>query len=66
MVGWGGIICLIEAIVRYGGGIWLLVVKVILLVLCFGVWHELVAWLKVYGFVIMFDWLLDVSGMVML
>lgn len=37
-----------------------------LLILCLGVWHELVAGLGVCGFVIMFDWWLGVSGMAML
>ena len=66
MVGWGGIICVIGDIVRCGGDMWLLVVYDMLLVLCLDVWHELVARLDVYGFVIMFDWWLGVFGMVML
>lgn len=58
MVGFNGMICLTNAM-------WLLVAWVIL-VLCLGVWYELVAGLGVCGFVIMLDWLLDVCGMVML
>lgn len=66
MVGIGGTICIIRAIVRFDGDIWLLVVWIMLLVLYLGVWRKLVAGLGVYGFVIMFDWWLGVSGMVML
>lgn len=66
MVWCGGIICLMSATITCAGGIWWLVICVMFLVLCLGVWHELVAGLDVYGFVIMFGWLLGVCGMVML
>lgn len=57
------IFVIIGTIVRRGGWMWLLVVWVMLLVLCLGVWHELVVGLGVYDMVMLWDWSLDLGGL---
>lgn len=66
MVGWGGIACIIRDIIRCNKGISFFVVRFMLLILCFCVWHELVVRFGICGFVIMFDWWLGILSMVML